>query len=141
MISGDFIMKNNNVYGDFKKTVENFQTVRDIKDPCSVVSQAGIIRLFEICCDCTYIFIKKLFEYQGYFLPVTASPQMFVDTACACGLITDNSLWLDILETRNALAHIYDEEKALAAIEKILSEYIPAFEELKQNAEESWLNI
>ena len=136
-------MKNNfeKAYGDFIKTVDNFQTVRGIKNPYSVVSQAGIIRLFEICCDCTYIFIKNFLEYQGYFLPVTASLQMFVDTACDCGLINDSSLWLDILETRNTLAHIYDEEKALAAIKKILSEYIPAFEELKQSIEENWLNI
>lgn len=136
-------MKNNyeNTYGDFKKTVENFQTVRDIKNPCSVASKAGIIGLFEVCCDCTYIFIKDFLEYQGYFLPVTASPQMFVDTSCDCGLINDSSLWLDILETRNTLAHIYDEEKALAAIAKILEEYIPAFENLKQNIDENWLNV
>ncbi|MDE7302444.1 MAG: nucleotidyltransferase substrate binding protein [Oscillospiraceae bacterium] len=128
------------LYGDFKKAVENFQAVRDIKNPCLVVSQAGIIKLFEICCDCTYIFLKSFLEYQGYFLPVTASPQMVVDTACDCGLITDRSLWLDILETRNTLAHIYDEELALAAIKKILSEYIPAFEELKKSIDENWLN-
>lgn len=136
-------MKNNfeKAYSDFIKTVDNFQTVREIQNPCSVVSQAGIIRLFEICCDCTYIFIKNFLEYQGYFLPITASPQMFVDTACNCGLIADSNLWLNILETRNALAHIYDEELALAAIKKILSEYIPAFEELKKNIDENWLNV
>lgn len=135
-------MKNNfeNTYGDFLKNVENFQTVQDIQNPYSVVSQAGIIKLFEICCDRAYIFIKKLLEYQGYSIPVTASPQMFVDTAYDCGLITDSGLWLDILETRNTLAHTYDEEKALAAIEKILTKYIPAFEKLKQSIDENWLN-
>lgn len=136
-------MKNNfeNTYGDFLKTVENFQAVQEIQSPYSVVSQAGIIKLFEICCDRAYIFIKNLLEYQGYSIPVTASLQMFVDTAYDCGLITDSVLWLDILETRNALAHIYDEEKALEAIQKILSEYIPTFEKLKRNIDEKWLNV
>ncbi|MDE6133818.1 MAG: nucleotidyltransferase substrate binding protein, partial [Oscillospiraceae bacterium] len=72
---------------------------------------------------------------------VTSSHKMVMGNACDCGIIEKSGLWLDILETRNALAHIYDEEKALAAIKKILSEYISAFEELKQNIEENWLNI
>lgn len=138
-------MKNNfyvkKSYDNFEKSFENFQTVYGISKPYSNASQAGILGLFGHCCDFSYIFMKNFLEYQGYFLPVTASPKMVMENARDCGIIEKSGLWLDILETRNNLTHIYDEEKALAAIEKILSEYIPAFEKLKQSIDENWLKV
>lgn len=137
-------MKNNfdlkKSYENFEKSFENFQTVNNISKPYSTASQAGILGLFGRCCDFSYIFMKNFLEYQGYFLPVTSSPKMVMENACDCGIIEESGLWLDILETRNTLAHMYDEEKALAAVKKILSEYIPAFEKLKQGIDENWLN-
>ncbi len=48
-------MKNNfdieKLRNNFEKSLENFQTVRDVAKPYSVVLQAAILGLFECCCD------------------------------------------------------------------------------------------
>ena len=135
-ISGDLEKK----YSAFKKTLENVKTVRNIEEPYTVISRTGIVGLFNVCCDCAYIFIRNFLMFQGYFLPVTVFPQMIINTAKQCGIIDDEALWLEILEVRNAMSRIYDEETAMKTIGKIKAEYIPAFEKLNQNIEDNWIN-
>ena len=127
------------VYSDFNKTLENLKPTQDISEPYSVVTLTGAIGLFCLCCDYGYIFMRNYIEYQGCFLPVTAFPQMVLKAAREFGMINNEDIWLDILETRNLLAHIYDEDRAGEAIVKIKNEYISAFEELKQNIDDNWL--
>ena len=127
-------------YRVFKKTLENLETVRNIKEPYTVISRTGIIGLFNVCSDCSYIFVRNFLMFQGYFLPVTAFPHMIIKTALQCGVIDDEELWIDMLETRNAMSRIYNEETAMKTIEKIKSEYIPAFEKLEQCIEDNWLD-
>ena len=133
-ISGEVEKK----YTIFKKTLENLETVKDIKEPYTVISRSGIEGLFNVCCDCAYIFIRNFLMFQGYFLPVTAFPQMIIKTAAQCGIIDDEEMWADIIETRNDMSISYEEETAMEIIEKIRDEYIAVFEKLEQNVEENW---
>lgn len=137
-------MKNNfdieKLRGNFEKSLENFQTVRDVTKPYSVVLQAAILGLFERCCDCSYILMKELLTRHGYFFPVTASPKMLAEYAFDCGLVPDADAWLDIFETRNLLAYTYDENDMQPALDKFKEKYIPAFERLKQSIDENWSN-
>ena len=128
-------------YENFCKAFANLKSCLEISQPYSIAEQTGITGLFAICFEQSWKLMKELLEYHGYFTQKIGSPRIIIKSAYQCGMINNESGWLDILETRNTLAHIYDEEKALAAIQKILSEYIPAFEELKQNVQENWLNI
>lgn len=144
MCTGDLIMKNNfdleKSRCAFEKSLEDIRTVYNITKPYSAVSQSAILGLFERCCDCSYIFLKDILSYHGYFLPVTSSPKMLAEFALDCGLIGDGDLWLDIFETRNLLAHTYDEKDIQLALNKCKEKYIPAFERLKQSIDENWLN-
>ena len=123
-------------YNVFNKTLENLKTVRSIEEPYTVISRTGIVGLFNVCCDSAYIFVKNFLMFQGYFLPVTAFPNMIIKTAHQCGIIDDEELWADIVETRNVLSGIHDEDETMKAIEKIRSEYISVFEKLKQDVAE-----
>ena len=134
-ISGDLEKK----YSAFKKTLENLKTVRNIEEPYTVISRTGIVGLFNVCCDCAYIFVRNFLMFQGYFLPVTVFPQMIIKTAKRCGIIDDEDIWVDILETRNAMSSVYDQETAMKTIEKIREEYISVFEKLKQTIDDNWL--
>lgn len=127
-------------YENFCKAFANLKSCLDISQPYSIAEQTGITGLFTICFEQSWKLLKEILEYHGYFTQKTGSPRLIIKSAYQCGMINDECCWLDILETRNALAHIYDEELALAAIKKILSEYIPAFEELKKIIDENWLN-
>ena len=48
------------------------------------------------------------------------------------GLI-DNDMWLRMLKCRNALAHDYDGEYAMAVYQQIITEYYPLFVQFKDN--------
>ena len=127
-------------YEIFNKTFENFKTVRKIPEPYTVVSIMGMESLFNVCCDRAYIFVKDFLEFQGFSFPVTAYPQMIIKTAHECGMIDDENVWLDILETRNLLSHVYDEDEVKFALEKSKGEFIDAFEKLKSEIEDNWLD-
>lgn len=127
-------------YENFCKAFENLKSCLEISKPYSIAEQTGITGLFAICFEQSWKLMKEILEYHGYFTQKIGSPRIIIKSAYQCGLINEEACWLDILETRNTLAHTYDEEKALAAIEKILTEYIPAFEKLKQSIDENWLN-
>lgn len=127
-------------YENFCKAFENLKSCLEISKPYSIAEQTGITGLFAICFEQSWKLMKEVLEYHGYFMQKIGSPRIIIKSAYQCGLINEEPCWLDILETRNTLAHTYDEEKALAAIEKILTEYIPAFEKLKQSIDENWLN-
>lgn len=127
-------------YENFCKAFENLKSCLEISKPYSIAEQTGITGLFAICFEQSWKLMKEVLEYHGYFTQKTGSPRIIIKSAYQCGLINEENCWLDILEARNTLAHTYDEERALAAIEKILTEYIPAFEKLKQSIDENWLN-
>ncbi len=127
------------LYDAFIKALDNLKDAMSDSKPRSIVSQAGTVGLFEFCCDRSYVFMKNFLEYQGYFIPVTASSEMLAKNAYDCGIVRNSRLWTELIDTRNALAHTYDEKKALEAINGILDKYIPVFEELKQNIDENWL--
>lgn len=127
-------------YENFCKAFENLKSCLEISKPYSIAEQTGITGLFAICFEQSWKLMKEVLEYHGYFTQKIGSPRIIIKSAYQCGLINEETCWLNILETRNTLAHTYDEEKALAAIEKILTEYIPAFEKLKQSIDENWLN-
>lgn len=133
---GLFCMKK---YENFCRAFENLKSCLEISKPYSIAEQTGIAGLFAICFEQSWKLMKEVLEYHGYFTQKIGSPRIIIKSAYQCGLINEEACWLDILETRNTLAHTYDEEKALAAIEKILTEYIPAFERLKQSIDETWL--
>lgn len=120
-------------YQTFKKSVDNLKTVRNIEKPYSVISRTGIVGLFNMCCDSAYLLVKNILEFQGYIFPVTTFPSTIIRTGSEFGLLDDENIWNDIIDTRNMLAHSQGEDTAMKAIEKIKSEYIPVFEKLDQD--------
>lgn len=127
-------------YENFCKALNNLNESKKVSEPYSVVEQTGIAALFEICFEQSWKLMKEVLEYHGRFEQKTGSPRMIIKTAYECGMIDNEGIWLDILDTRNMLAHTYDENEARKAVTKIKNEYIPAFEELKRGIDDNWLN-
>ncbi len=51
-------------------------------------------------------------------------------------VISDGHVWIDALEKRNLMAHIYDEEKAMEAESLIRKQYYKMFKKLCSKLEE-----
>ncbi len=127
-------------YDNFCKSLENLKKCEEMEEPYSPVELMGITGLFSLCFEMSWKLIKELLEYHGYFTQKTGSPRMIIKSAFECGMINNEEIWLEILDTRNLLSHTYDEEKAEKTIEKIKTDFIPAFEELKREIDDKWLN-
>lgn len=126
-------------YDNFCKALKNLKEGSVLEEPYSVVEQTGIVGLFEICFEQSWKLMKELLEEHGRFEERTGSPRAILKIAYQCGMIHQSDGWLELLESRNTLAHTYSDEQALTVIRKLKSDYISLFEELKKEIDEKWL--
>lgn len=126
-------------YENFCKALANLQVGLELEEPFSIVEQTGIVGLFEICFEQSWKLMKELLEEHGRFENKIGSPRAIIKIAYQCDMISDEELWLDLLEARNVLAHTYSDDQALSVIRELKSDYVRAFEELKSEVEERWI--
>ena len=89
----------------------------------------GLIRRFEIAAELAWKSLKDYMEDQGLRLSFS-TPKYIMKEAYAAGMIDDESAWLQILQARNEMSHVYDESAAAATAERICAKYLPAFRAL-----------
>ena len=126
-------------YDNFCKSLANLQEGAKLEEPYSIVEQAGIAALFEICFEQSWKLMKELLEDHGRFQGKIGSPRVIIKVAHQCSMISDCDGWLELLETRNILSHTYSDEQALKAIRDIKASYLSLFQALKQEIDENWL--
>lgn len=121
-------------YNDFCKALDNLKECEKLSEPYSLVERAGIAALFSVCFEQSWKLIKERLGRCGS-MPSADSPGMIIRAASGCCIIGNRDLWNEILELKNAFVHIqdYDSDAAKSAAQKIIREYISAFEELKRN--------
>ncbi|MDE6729340.1 MAG: nucleotidyltransferase substrate binding protein [Oscillospiraceae bacterium] len=125
-------------YDNFCKALANLKEGSDLEEPYSVVEQTGIVGLFEICFEQSWKLMKEILEEHGRSDAKSGSPKAILKIAYQCGMIDNCEDWLELLESRNILAHTYSDEQALSVIRKLKSEYLFLFEHLKQILDEKW---
>ena len=77
--------------------------------------------------------LKKLLSYEGSANSSTGSPRGIIKEAYTVYPFFDGELWLEMLNDRNSMAHVYDGEAAARLVERILKEYIPQFVKLEKD--------
>ena len=128
-------------YDNFCKSLENLKECEEIKEPYSPVELMGITGLFSLCFEMSWKLIKEVLEYHGViFFQKLNTPRMVLKAAFEFGIINNEEVWLEILDTRHLLAYSYDEIIVSDTIEDIKTDFIPAFEELKREIDDKWLN-
>lgn len=88
----------------------------------------GVIQRFEFCTELAWKTVREYLIEQGY--ADINSPKSVMKTAFSDGLLTNENGWLEILESRNITAHVYDEKTAETIFESIKDVYTPLFSEL-----------
>jgi len=89
--------------------------------------EAGIIKGFELTFELCWKTLKDFLEDKG---TIAAYPRDVIKEAFSVQLIRDGSLWLEMLEKRNHLAHIYNETQAQHAIQLIKTRYLAGLEQV-----------
>lgn len=102
---------------------------------------SGIIDKFFIQFELSWKVLKELLRYEGKSVAGTGSPREIIKAAYAVYEFIDESVWLDMLQKRNSMTHIYDGNEAKELVESILNQYIPAFCMLSKEIENMYQDI
>ncbi len=88
---------------------------------------AGIIQSFEFVYELAWKTLKRLLETLGH---QTNTPRDVFKTAYGATLLSEEKVWIDILEDRNKTSHTYSRKMAEELVAKIKSKYVVAFHDL-----------
>ena len=94
----------------------------------------GILHRFEFTFELAWKTIKDYVEYQG-ISEKTGSPREVIQIGFKQGIISDGEAWISMMLSRNSLSHLYDEKTSREIYEKIKTEYVKLFTELKEKFE------
>jgi len=131
---GLFYMK----YENFIKAMANLKSALPAEPPYSPLEQTGFVGLFSIVFELAWKLMKEVLEFHGAIPNKIASPRTVLKLAYQNNMIKDEKLWLEILNTRNLLTHIYSDIDSSATIENIKHKYYDAFNDLKREIDENW---
>lgn len=71
--------------------------------------------------------LKALIAYEGEAARQTGSPRDIIKAAWRIFGFLDEELWLSMLRDRSDTAHIYDAQLVQELINRIITDYLPAF--------------
>lgn len=119
----------------WRQRLENFsKAMARLEAACaqeeySDLERAGLIQVFEFSFELAWKTLKDLLYFEGF---EEKSPRGTFRRAFQAGYLDedDTELFLDALDKRNLLAHIYDEDKARDAEALIVERYEPVLRRL-----------
>ena len=92
---------------------------------------SGIIEKFFIQFELGWKMLKELLKYEGKAVGATGSPRAIIKEAYSIYDFLEEDIWLEMMENRSDLAHIYDGGKARELADIIISKYVPEFQKME----------
>jgi len=122
---------------NLSKALKRFADVVDRKDDFFAEGFSDIypdlmIKRFEFTYEMSWKALKRYLAYVGI---KATNPRICFQEAYAQGVITDERIWLDMMDARNVSSHTYDENEISDILAK-MPEFNSAFAELKKSLEE-----
>lgn len=112
---------------NFKKAVQRLnEGLSELEGNKSSVVRDGVIQRFEFTTELAWKATREYLMDQG-FVDIN-SPKAVMKEAFSFGLISDDTIWIQILNDRNLTSHIYKEELADEICSRIIKTH---FQELK----------
>ena len=115
---------------DLTKAIERLKEA--LQEPETDLVIDGVLHRFEFTFELAWKTMKDYLEYQGITGKI-GSPREIIKEAFSAGVIENGEIWIDMMLSRNALAHLYDEETSREIYDKIKEEYIQEFIKLINN--------
>jgi len=100
----------------------------------SSVVRDGVIQRFEFTTELAWKAAREYLMDQG-FVDIN-SPKSVMKEAFSYGLITDDKIWIQILNDRNLTSHIYKEEIADEICDRIIKTHFQEFKALSKRLAE-----
>ena len=101
-----------------------------VKSKLSDLEEQGLIKAFEYTYELAWTTLQDFLKYSGQS-DIYGSRDAF-RKAFQLGLLEDGELWMDMLKSRNATSHTYNEETARQICQAVKDDYFPAFSALQK---------
>lgn len=116
-------------YDDFSKAIKKLQEA--LKEEVSDIIIDGTIQRYEFTFELSWKLLKDYLEYNG-IIENTGSPREVIKQAFQSNIIDNGEIWIQMMLDRNALSHLYDEEKSRQIYNNIKDKYINEFIKLEK---------
>lgn len=121
-------------YMNLKKAYTKLIEVSKFYDGKNEIIRDSLIQRFEFTYELTHKTLKEAMSYLGVTLE-NSFPRTIYKKAYVNNLISDDKVWIKLLEDRNATSHIYNENLADEIADRIVELYVEAIGELITNLE------
>ncbi len=130
--------KSINRYNTFCRSLKNLEKSRTADVERDFVLEGTVLN-FSLTFDIAWKVMKDiLVKEMGILDFATGSPRETLQQAFQNKIINDDR-WIQMLRTRNQLAHDYDGTFAKEKFQEIIEDYYPLFEELKERVGKYYL--
>ena len=121
-------------YMNLKKAYDRLVEVSNLYDGKNDIIRDSLIQRFEFTYELTHKTLNEFMKYLGVTLD-NSFPRTIFKKAYVNNLISDELVWINLLEDRNSTSHIYNEKLADEIANRIVKKYVVAIGELVENLE------
>ncbi|WP_307993387.1 HI0074 family nucleotidyltransferase substrate-binding subunit [uncultured Clostridium sp.] len=119
---------------NLKKAYDRLLEVSKLYDGKDDIIRDSLIQRFEFTYELTHKTLREFMKYLGVTLE-NSFPRSIYKKAYVNNLISNDKVWISLLEDRNSTSHIYSEDLADEIANRIVNEYVDAIGELVNNLE------
>lgn len=112
---------------DFQKSAARLEEAAD-KNEFTELEKDGLIQRFEFTFELAWKTLKDYLESQGF--ADISSPKKALQKAFSTDLITEGNIWMNMLEDRNRMSHLYSRAASEIILKNIKNNYAGAINEL-----------
>ncbi len=113
-----------------KNIIHVFQQIKNPDDITKEVYRDSIVKKYEILEDQLWKLLSKVFKSWGLEL---SNPRACYRLTFKEGWIENIDTWNDIVSSRNATVHVYNEDDYEKIKNKIIAQYVGEIEKLLEN--------
>ena len=129
-----------NRYNTFCKSLKNLEKSKSANPEADFVLEGTVLN-FTLTFDISWKVMKDiLVKEMGIINFATGSPRETLQQSFVNGIIDDDQ-WLQMLKSRNFLAHDYDGSFAAEKFQEIIKTYIPLFEKFRDKVKKYYDEI
>lgn len=114
----------------FGKSLAFLDTANFAVAAADLMYRSGVLTEFGRTFEMGWKALKGAFEVVPGEKTVSGSPRSVIQTAAHLGWITDEAVWLDMLQSRSESIHRYDANLAAPLSGQIETRYLPALHNL-----------
>ena len=109
---------------DLKDALQSFELAHSfyLKNPDHKIYVMALIQSFEFSFELSWVALKYFIQYKE--VSQFKYARDIIKQAFNKGIIQDGSMWLDMLEDRNTLSHVYNENMAKNIVKNISKKYV-----------------